>query len=618
MSDPKSQKNQDSASGKAPFDPLEFQQKCQDLWNEAQHIWSAKISEIQNAPNPEEIIDPFNLTELYGQFWNEAMKDPKKLAQAQIDFVSDQMALLQKTWQQMITEESLKPDALKDIIDGSFDKRFKGDEWENNAFFNYIKNSYLVFARHIMQSVHKIDTLDAQSKKRVDFFTKQFVDALSPSNFFITNPSVLKETIETKGENLMKGYRNFLRDFAEQKGVFQLSTVDKSAFKVGENLATTPGHVVYQNDLMQLIQYTPTTKDVFKTPLLITPPWINKYYILDLQQKNSFINWLINQGHTVFVISWVNPDEELSQKSFESYLDEGLLTAISQVQKQTGEDKVNCIGYCLGGTLLTCALAYIKAAKKKNPIQSATFLTTLIDFTDAGDMLVFIDEDQLSMAEKGMQEKGFFPGEKLKQIFSMMRANDLIWSFFVNNYLMGKSPMPFDLLYWNDDATRMPYKMHSFYLRQMYLHNNLVKKNAIEFLGQKLDISKIDTPAFFLSTKEDHIAPWKATYEGPRHFTGPVTYTLAESGHIAGVVNHPDNNKYGYWTGNRKDTAPLPETSEEWLQNTTHHDGSWWPYWQGWMNENKFIAEKTAARDETKGPLKPIEPAPGSYVLVRS
>ena len=597
-----SQKKENSTENQNEFDPIMFSNRWQELIIQSQKTWLEKIQNF--SPDDFKKSDPFGLADLVQDFWQHVANNPEAVMKAQIAFIDDYMHLLQETYKGLNGEEYTKT-----IAPEIGDRRFKDETWNSHPFFDFVKQSYLIFSKNLLQGVSKLEGLDDKTAKRIDFFTKQFVNALAPSNFFLTNPTVLKETIDRKGENLLEGYKNFIKDLQNKSDSFSLSIVDKEAFKVGENLATTSGNVIYRNDLIELIHYTPTSDTVYKTPLLIIPPWINKYYILDLQENNSFIKWGIEQGFDVFCISWVNPDKELAQKKFESYLDEGLLAALDQVKKQTGEEQINCAGYCLGGTLLSCGLSYLKQ-KKRNDIKSATFLTTMIDFSGAGDMQVFIDEKQLKTLEDKIKQIGYLPSEDLKQVFSLMRANDLIWSFFVNNYLMGKEPLPFDLLYWNDDATRMPYEMHMFYLREMYLKNNLVEKNAIELLGTKIDISVIDTPSYFVSAREDHIAPWKTTYEGPKHFKGEKQFILTEAGHIAGIINPPSKNKYGYWT-----QKTWPELSEEWLNDAKYKKESWWLHWQKWITKK---SGQKVTRNYKKPVLKSLCPAPGTYILEQS
>jgi polyhydroxyalkanoate synthase len=432
---------------------------------------------------------------------------------------------------------------------------------------------------------------------------------MSPSNFLLTNPEVLRKTAETGGENLLKGLSNLLGDLERGKGKLRIKMTDTEAFKVGGNIGVSPGKVVYQNDLMQLIQYTPSTEKVLKRPLLIGPPWINKFYILDLRPRNSFVRWAVSQGHTVFVISWVNPDERLAEKGFDAYMHEGYLAALDAIEQATGEREVNAIGYCLGGTLLASTLAYM-AAKGDDRIKTATFFVTMMDFTEAGELGVFIDEEQLKSLEEKMNKRGYLEGSEMATTFNMLRANDLIWSFVVNNYLMGNDPFPFDLLYWNADSTRMPAKMHSFYLRKMYQENLLAKPNGISLSGVPIDLRKIKTPAYFLSTREDHIAPWKSTYRGTQLLSGPKRFVLAASGHIAGVVNPPEGGKYNHWIN-----EDLPPDPEAWFAGATELAGSWWPDWHRWVSSHGKA--QVAARVPGDGKLPAIEDAPGSYVQVR-
>jgi polyhydroxyalkanoate synthase subunit PhaC len=530
--------------------------------------------------------------------------NPGHLVEAQLGFWRDYMSLWQNTTRRIMGMES------EPVIDApSTDRRFKDDAWKENEVFDFIKQSYLLSARYVQDVVKQVDGLDAKTAQKVDFYSRQFVDAMSPSNFLLTNPEVLRKTAETGGENLLKGLNNLLSDLEQGKGKLRIKMTDTEAFRLGENIGVSPGKVVYQNDLMQLIQYTPNTETVLKRPLLIAPPWINKFYILDLRPRNSFVRWAVSQGHTVFMISWVNPDAKLAEKNFEDYMQEGYLAALDAIERATGEREVNAIGYCLGGTLLSSTLAYM-ASRKDDRIKSATFFVTLTDFEDAGELGVFIDEEQLKALEEKMNKRGYLEGSEMATTFNMLRANDLIWSFVVNNYLLGNDPFPFDLLYWNADSTRMPAKMHSFYLRKMYQENLLSKPGGITLSGVPIDLRKIKTPAYFLSTREDHIAPWKSTYRGTQLLSGPKRFVLAASGHIAGVVNPPDSGKYSHWIN--KD---LPSDAEEWFKGATEMAGSWWPDWHRWVTA--LAKEQVPARIPGKGKLKAIEDAPGSYVKVR-
>jgi len=489
------------------------------------------------------------------------------------------------------------------------DKRFKHPDWTENATFSFIRESYLVAAKSLLFSVRDVKGLDPVKAKKVDFYTRQFVDAMSPSNFVATNPEVLTTTLETGGQNLLHGLENLLADLDRGEGRLSITMTDMKSFRLGENIAGTPGKVVYQNELMQLIQYAPSTPEVRCRPLLIVPPWINKFYVLDLQPKNSFIKWCVDHGHTVFVISWVNPDERLAQKSFEDYMLEGPLAALDAIEAATGERSVNAVGYCLGGTLLASTLGYM-VAHGDDRIASATYFVTLVDFTEVGDMAVFIDQEQISSLEKRMQERGYLEAHDMATSFNMLRANDLIWSFVVNNYLLGKEPVPFDLLFWNSDSTRMPAAMHSFYLRNMYQRNLLAKPGGITLADTPIDLSAIKTPTFLLSSREDHIAPWKSTYAATRLYSGPVKFVLAASGHMAGVISAPGS-KYGHWTNDE-----LPSTPDEWLDGTKTHQGSWWPLWDEWVTP--FNLGRVLPRSPCDGKLGAVEDAPGTYVRVRS
>lgn len=547
--------------------------------------------------------DPLNIGHAFMEMTAKMMANPSQLVQAQIGFWQDYLTLWSNTARRM-----MGGDAPAVIEEARGDRRFKDDAWRENEVFDFIRQSYLLSSRYFTSVVQGTEGLDAKTAQKVDFYTRQFVDAMSPANFVMTNPEVLRRTAETGGANLLKGLTNLLADLERGKGKLRIRMTDDSKFKVGENIAVTPGRVVFQNDLMQLIQYAPTTETVYKRPLVIFPPWINKFYILDLRPKNSLIRWAVEQGHTVFVASWVNPDEHLSEKGFDDYMKEGVLAALDAIEAATGERAVNAIGYCLGGTLLATTLAYM-AVKKDTRIKTATYFVTMTDFEEAGELGVFIDEEQLKGLEERMGKRGFLDGREMATTFNMLRANDLIWSFVVNNYLLGQEPFPFDLLYWNDDSTRMPAKMHSFYLRRMYQANDLCKPGGITLLGTAIDLRKIKVPSYLVSTREDHIAPWKSTYRGTQLYAGPVRFVLAASGHIAGVVNPPEGGKYSHWVNEE-----LPASPDEWFAGATELSGSWWPDWQRWVTgQDKAMVP---ARVPGEGKLPALEDAPGSYVRV--
>ncbi len=549
--------------------------------------------------------DPLNIGQAFLEMTAKLIQNPGRLMQAQIGFWQDYVTLWQNTTRRIMGIEAtpvIEPDAK--------DKRFRDISWQQSEVFDFIKQSYLLSARYVNDVVGHVEGLEPKTARKVDFYARQFMDAMSPSNFLLTNPEVLRRTAETGGENLLRGLNNLLCDLERGRGKLSIRMTDPDAFKLGENIAVSPGKVIFQNELMQLIQYAPATATVLKRPLLILPPWINKFYILDLRPNNSFVRYAVSQGHTVFMVSWVNPDEELSHAGFEDYMHKGVFAALDAIEAATGEAEVNAIGYCLGGTLMGCTLAWM-AARGIERIRSATLFVCLLDFEEAGELSVFIDEEQLKALEDRMQEQGFLDGSDMAATFNMLRANDLIWSFVVNNYLMGNDPFPFDLLYWNSDATRMPARMHSFYLRNMYQQNLLATPGGITLDGEALDLRRIRVPAYFLSTREDHIAPWRSTYRGALLLSGERRFVLAASGHIAGVVNPPDGGKYNHWVN-----GTLPDTAQEWLEGATELAGSWWGDWNRWITAK--APEHVAARVPGGGMLPVIEDAPGSYVRVKS
>ncbi len=560
----------------------------------------------QAAGGPSVFTDELGIGKAFMELASKMMANPYRLAETQMNLWWDYMNLWQASTMKML---GAAPEPVAEPSKG--DKRFRHEDWKEHFLYDYIKQGYLITARWLHDAVASVEGLDDATKRKVDFFTRQYIDALAPSNFALTNPEVFRETVATGGQNLVKGLNNLLDDIERGHGQLKISMTDTKAFELGVNIATTPGKVVFQNALMQLIQYEPSTKKVATRPLLIMPPWINKYYILDLREKNSMIKWAVDRGITVFVISWVNPDAKLAHKDFEDYLLEGPLAAIDAIEKATGETGgVNALGYCLGGTLLAAMLAYM-AAKKDNRVVSATFMTSLVDFTRSGELEVFIDEEQVASLERKMNERGFLEGSEMATTFNMLRSNDLIWSFVINNYLMGRDPFPFDLLHWNQDATRMPATMHSFYLRNMYMKNLLREPGGITLRGVPIDLSKIAVPAYFASAIEDHIAPWKTTYAGPRLFKGKSRFVLSGSGHIAGMINPPAANKYGFWTNEK-----LPASASEWLEGAKQHEGSWWNDWAKWLAPH--LGKEVAARVPGKGKLKVIEAAPGSYAKIRA
>jgi polyhydroxyalkanoate synthase len=489
------------------------------------------------------------------------------------------------------------------------DKRFTDPEWSSNQFYDFLKQAYLLSTRWAKQLVTDAADLDPHTRQKAEFYMRQITNAVSPSNFVLTNPELLRETVLSNADNLVRGMRMLAEDIESGGGDLKIRQSDASMFAVGRNLGTTPGKVIFQNELMQLIQYAPSTPMVLKRPLLIVPPWINKFYVLDLTPEKSFIKWCVDQGLTVFCISWVNPDAHLAKKSFEDYIHEGPLAALDAIKEATGEDKVHTIGYCVGGTLLAITLA-LMAARHDERIVSATLFASQVDFTHAGDLKVFADEEQIEAIERKMAERGYLEGKTMATVFNMLRSNDLIWPYVINNYLKGKAPFPFDLLYWNSDATRMPAANHSFYMRNCYLDNKLAKGEML-IDGAPMDLKSVKVPIYNLATREDHIAPAKSVALGCKFFGGPLRFVLAGSGHIAGVVNPPAKNKYQYWTGPRPRNADV----DGWLAKAKEYPGSWWPDWLVWLTRQG--PTEVPARMPGEGALNAIEDAPGSYVRVR-
>ena len=536
------------------------------------------------------------------EYW---LADPERTLQLQQSIGRSYLDLWASAMHRL-TGEEFKPVVAPDPKD----KRFADPEWSQNQFYDFLKQLYLLTVQWSERLVKDAEGIDEHTRRKAEFYIRQFANALAPSNFVFTNPELMRETLISNAANLANGLEMLSEDIAAGRGNLRIRQTDPSNFAVGRNLALTPGKVIYQNELMQLIQYEATTDEVFKVPLLIVPPWINKFYILDLTPEKSFIKWCVDRGFTVFVISWVNPDAHLAQKSFEQYMREGPLEAMDVIEKITGESKVHTIGYCVGGTLLAVTLAWL-AAQKQDRVVSATMFAAQVDFTFAGDLKIFVDEDRIRALEQQMQEQGYLEASRMANTFNMLRSNDLVWPYVVNNYLKGKKPYPFDLLYWNSDATRMPAANHSFYLRNCYLNNRLTK-GEMEIAGTHLKLSDVTVPVYNLATREDHIAPAKSVLYGSQFFGGPVRYVLAGSGHIAGVINPPGPKiKYQYWLGD----APKGDDVDKWMATATEHPGSWWPDWLDWIG--KISDEKVSSRAVGGGQFEPIEDAPGSYVKMR-
>jgi polyhydroxyalkanoate synthase len=543
------------------------------------------------------------VAKLFSELSQPWMAEPARLVEAQAQLLSQYMVLMAHT-----SDRAMGREAPPLAAPEPGDNRFNDPEWSHNPYFDFWKQAYLITSRWLEEMLEQTSGLDERTRQRASFYLKQVVSAFSPSNFLLTNPVVLRETARSSAQNLVEGMANLVKDMQRSGDLLHISQTDVDAFEVGRNVATAPGKVIFQNDIIQLIQYAPSTDMVFARPLLIVPPWINKFYILDLGPEKSFIRFAVSKGFTVFVVSWVNPDERHAFKTFEDYMREGILAAADAARRETGADKANVIGYCVGGTLLGTTLAYL-AARGEEPFSAAAFFAAQVDFTKAGDLMVFIDDAQLKALEEMMTERGYLDGARMATVFNMLRPKDLIWPYIVNNYLLGKKPIPFDLLFWNQDSTRLPATNHKFYLREFYQENRLAR-GQMTIGDVKLDLGKVKLPIYELCAKEDHIAPARSVFIGSRLFGGPVTYVLAGSGHIAGVINPPSRPKYQYWTNEGR-----AATLEAWMEGAEEHPGSWWPHFAEWLARHSggmVPARQPGARSGA------IEDAPGSYVKVKT
>ena len=585
-------------------DVEEFAHNAARMLEEGGRALAAYLKPREEGRVDDQYAEVTDVVKTLGQVADYWLRDPQRALELQTSLGKAYLDLWGNAVKRM-AGEPVAPLATPDPRD----KRFSDPEWSNNQFFDFLKQAYLLTVDWAQRLVHDAQGLDPHTQHKAEFYVRQIANAISPSNFVLTNPEILRETMSSHAGNLVRGMHMLAEDIAAGRGELRIRQSDAQTFEVGRNLALTPGKVIFENPLMQLIQYAPSSETVLKRPLLIVPPWINKFYILDLTPEKSFIGWCVAQGLTVFVISWVNPDEKLAQKSFEDYMREGPLAALDVIEKVTGEREVNSLGYCVGGTLLATTLAYL-AKLGDDRIRSATLLTAQVDFTHAGDLKVFVDEEQIAAREREMGERGYLQGSKMATAFNLLRSNDLIWPYVINNYLKGKEPAPFDLLYWNSDATRMPAANHSFYLRNCYLDNRLVRGKMV-IGGAPLDLNDVKIPIYNLATREDHIAPARSVLLGSRFFGGPVRFVLAGSGHIAGVVNPPQKIKYQHWIGPK----PSGDDLGRWLSQATEHPGSWWPDWLNWLKQQE--AAEVPARQPGGGVLTPIEDAPGRYVKAR-
>ncbi|MGI4851172.1 MAG: PHA/PHB synthase family protein [Janthinobacterium lividum] len=590
----------ENQSSNENLDPLKMSEAFLKMGRRVQNL-------LQNQKNFQQndfLAHVHHVTQFYSEAASKLMYNPEKVAAATQEYLKN-IGELGQQMMNFAAQESVRLDPI--ITPARNDRRFKSDLWQKNPFFDTLKQSYLLWNQWICKTADAVEGLDKTEGLKFNFYTRQIADFFSPSNFLWTNPQALQKIIDSKGMSFLKGMENFVQDLEEGDGNFSLKMVDTKAFELGKNLATTPGKIVFQNDLIQLIQYQPLTNQVYQQPLLLIPPCINKYYIFDMRPDNSFTRWCLEQGMQVFIISWVNPDEKLATKSFEDYVFEGVGEAARMVQEITQSPLINALGFCIGGTFLSAYAAYT-SAKGQKVFSSLTYLATLFDFGQAGDLKVFIDEEQLNDIEQRIQEKGLMEGRILARTFNLLRANDLIWWFVVNNYLLGEEPAAFDLLYWNSDFTDLPAKMYIYYLREIFFKNRLMKAQSISLKDQPLDLSKIDIPSYIFSTRDDHIAPWQAGYAGVHILASKTKFVLGDSGHIAGVFNPPQARKYQYWTSDQ-----YPQESEQWLLQAQNHQGSWWQDWCQWINP--FLGTQRAADSIEDSKLDALEMAPGSYAL---
>lgn len=587
-------------------DPVQFAQNMARVFEQAAQI--ARMVAERPQPSLQEAetqLTPIEqVTKTLGAVTQAYMNDPQKLMDAQMQLWNAYGQLWQNAWAKALGQQ------VTPVAEPSrSDKRFKDKDWQEHTVFDFLKQFYLISANWAQDMVKNAEGVDEHTRRKARFYVEQIANALSPSNFAVTNPEVLRTTLATSGANLIEGLKHLQEDMQTPDGRLRIKQTDMTAFEIGRNIATTPGKVVFRNEIFELIQYSPTQAETYAYPLVIFPPWINKFYILDLNAKKSFVKWAVDQGLTVFIVSWVNADEKQARKSFSDYMREGFLEAVQAALDATGVEKVNVIGYCIGGTLTAASLGWM-AAQNDSRVNAATFFTTQVDFEKAGDLLVYVDEEQVKWIEGRMKDKGYLPGTRMADAFNLLRSNDLIWSYVVNNYMLGKDPMPFDLLYWNADSTRMPAGVHSFYLRECYMANKLSQGKMV-LDNVRIDLTKVKIPVYNLAAREDHIAPLPSVFRLGRFFGGDMRLVVSGSGHIAGVVNPPDANKYQYWT-NEKGAANL----EDWLKGATEHPGSWWPDWAEWISERS--GAKVKAPTPGSGKLKVIEDAPGRYVRMKA
>ncbi len=572
---------------------VKLQESNQQWWKDLEQGKVAVNTPVNKAMHEISLEDTTELLE-------KAAQQPAALLEVQKRWWEQQLEI----WQKVAIQAN--QDSVIESEKG--DKRFQDKAWQEDSYYNFIKQSYLLFSRTYMDTINSVEGLDEKAKERLHFFSRQTINALSPSNFVATNPELLKLTMEKNGENLVKGLQHFREDVESSSDILNIRMTNSDSFELGNHVANTKGEVVYQNELFELIQYRPLTKQVNGTPLLIVPPFINKYYILDLREKNSLVKWLLEQGHAVFMMSWRNPGPSQAKVEFGDYVTDGVVKAVSAIESITGQEQINAAGYCIGGTVLASTVAYYAAKRMKKRIKSASFFTTLLDFSQPGEVGAYVNDPVIKAIEAQNNIQGYMDGRSLSVTFSLLRENSLYWNYYVDNYLKGNSPVDFDLLYWNSDSTNVAASTHNFLLRELYLENKLIQDKGVKIGGVWIDLKKIRIPSYFISTKDDHIALWQGTYKGANQTGGNKTFVLGESGHIAGIVNHPSKKKYGYWTNDS-----LEDTAEEWIKNAEHNDGSWWLHWQKWLL-NLNPEEQREPFDVGNEDYPVLGLAPGNYV----
>ncbi|MDR9827991.1 class I poly(R)-hydroxyalkanoic acid synthase [Vibrio sp. FNV 38] len=571
---------------------VKLQESNQNWWEEFEVNKAAVQSPLNKALQEVNLADTTKLFE-------QAVNQPAALLELQSNWWEQQLQI----WQNVVLCNS------EQVVEAERgDKRFSAQAWQSEAMFSFIKQSYLLFSKTYLDTIDSIEGLDDKSKERITFFSRQAINALSPSNFIATNPELLKLTLEQNGQNLISGMEQLKEDIDCSADILKVRMTNNNAFRLGEDVATTAGDVVFKNELFELIQYRPVTEQVNSTPLLIVPPFINKYYILDLTERNSLVKWLLEQGHSVFMMSWRNPGPEQAKVEFGDYVTEGVAKAVTAIEDITGQEQINAAGYCIGGTVLASTVAYYAAKRMKKRIKSATFFTTLLDYSQPGEVGAYINDTVISAIEVQNNAKGYMDGRSLSVTFSLLRENSLYWNYYVDNYLKGGSPVDFDLLYWNSDSTNVSAACHNFMLRDLYLENKLVQDKGVKVGGVWIDLNKIKIPSYFISTKEDHIALWQGTYRGALNTGGNKTFVLGESGHIAGIVNHPAKKKYGYWLNDN-----LDDSADEWFNNAEHNEGSWWTHWDQWLAQ--YNADERVEPFSIGSENYPVlGVAPGDYV----